>query len=206
MTANMTHDTASITVAPTIAELAFGTGVSGCWGHDGVALSRLGPAVDVVPDDHPVEDFLGTLLDDLTDDIVPDDETASVLRDAWRRAQRRTGENPRPADASGGSIVRVGVCRWGWSGFGDLPASDDATDTALVMGLAPGRQRGKACWCGYGGHFASCPGPPGRGTAQRHGITDPLRWVGVRDINRMHTVGPWVGCGCPVLFHHLSLM
>ena len=94
MTANMTHDTASITVAPTIAELAFGTGVSGCWGHDGVALSRLGPAVDVVPDDHPVENFLGALLDDLTDDLVPDDETASVLRDAWRRAQRRTGENP----------------------------------------------------------------------------------------------------------------
>ena len=91
MTANMTHDTASITVAPTIAELAFGTGVSGCWGHDGVALSRLGPAVDVVPDDHPVEDFLGALVDDRTDDIVPDDELASVLRDAWRRAQLRVG-------------------------------------------------------------------------------------------------------------------
>ncbi|MCX5988904.1 MAG: hypothetical protein NTV35_07725 [Chloroflexi bacterium] len=94
MTANLTHDTASITVAPTIAELAFGTDAPGCWGHDGVALSRLGPAVDVVTDDHPVEDFLGALLDDLTDDLVPDDEMASVLRDAWRRAQRRTGENP----------------------------------------------------------------------------------------------------------------
>ena len=94
MTANLTHDTTSITVASTIAELAFCTDASGCRVHDGVALSRLGPAVDAFPDDHPVEDFLDALLDDLTDDIVPDDETASVLRDAWRRAQRRTGENP----------------------------------------------------------------------------------------------------------------
>lgn len=94
MTANLTQDTTSITVASTIAELAFCTDASGCWGHDGVALSRLGPSVDGFPDDHPVEDFLDALLDDLTDDIVPDDETASVLRDAWRRAQRRTGNNP----------------------------------------------------------------------------------------------------------------
>ena len=94
MTANLTHETASIIFAPTIAELALGTDASGGRGHDGVALSRLGPAVDVVPDDHPVEDFVGALVDDRTDDIVPDDELASVLRDAWRRAQRRTGENP----------------------------------------------------------------------------------------------------------------
>ena len=91
MTANLTHDTASITVAPTIADQAACTDASGGRGHDGVALSRLGPAVDVVPDDHPVEDFLGALVDDRTDDIVPDDELASVLRDAWRRAQLRVG-------------------------------------------------------------------------------------------------------------------
>ncbi|NDB73236.1 MAG: hypothetical protein EB033_11990 [Proteobacteria bacterium] len=91
MTANLTHETASIIFAPTIAELALGTDASGGRGHDGVVLSRLGPAVDVVPDDHPVEDFVGALVNDRTDDIVPDDELASVLRDAWRRAQLRVG-------------------------------------------------------------------------------------------------------------------
>ena len=141
MTANPTHDTASITVAPTIAELAFGTDASGCWGHDGVALSRLGPAVDVVTDDHPVEDFLGALLDDLTDDIVPDDETASVLRDAWRLAQRRTGENP----PEGGATFNEG--RWGGEGPVDITDVHYALRTRpappscaseFVVGAGPG--------------------------------------------------------------------
>ncbi len=98
MTANLTHDTTSITGASTIAELAFCTDASGCWSHDGVALSDAGPDagpdVETVLVDHPVEELLRASLDGLTDEPVPDDETASVLRDAWRRAQRRTGKNP----------------------------------------------------------------------------------------------------------------
>ena len=94
MTVNLTHHTTPIAVASTIADPVSGADPPRCQVRDGVVLSRAGPAADAFPEDHPVVDFLGALLDDLTDDIVPDDETASVLRDAWRRAQRRTGENP----------------------------------------------------------------------------------------------------------------
>ncbi len=106
MTVNLTHHTTPIAVASTIAELVSGADPPRCQVRDGVVLSRAGPAADAFPDDHPVEDFLGALLDDLTDDIVPDDETASVLRDAWRRAQVRV-ESGRNAPAGGDGPVDI---------------------------------------------------------------------------------------------------
>ena len=104
MTVNLTHHTTPIAVASTIADPVSGADPPRCQVRDGVVLSRAGPAADAFPEDHPVVDFLGALLDDLTDDIVPDDETASVLRDAWRRAQVRVepGRNA-PAGGDGGS-------------------------------------------------------------------------------------------------------
>lgn len=102
MTVNLTLDTTSIAVASTIAEPVSGTDASSYRVQDGLMSLRVGSAVDASSDDVPVEELLGAFLDDLADELVPDDETASVLRDAWRRAQVRVvagGNAPAGSDA-----------------------------------------------------------------------------------------------------------
>lgn len=133
MTANLTRNTTSIAVALTIAEPVPGTDAASGRVREGLVSLCAGSAVDASSDGHSVEELLGAFLDDPTNELVPDDETSSVLRDAWRRAQVRA-ETDRNAPAGGDGPVDITDVH---HALRSRPASQSRV-TELVVDTGPG--------------------------------------------------------------------